>query len=467
MAELPIAFQSYESRSLPYSAQRLINLYYEMGVDGTKTGGVLFRRPGQELVTTLDTGPTRGIHVMNNVTFVVAGTVVYTIDQAGVATALSGTAVGGTDLVDMDDNGSQVAIVASNLGFIATTSDVIQITDEGFRSVTSVVFQDGFFIWTETNSARFFLSPLFNGIGPYDTLDFATAEYAPDNLVKVFSDHGDLFLLGDDSIEPWRNSGNVDFPFVPLSGAAMEVGLIARNTVQKLDNSLIWFGRDERGGNTVWRASGYSPQRISTHALESKWDQLMDLDQAYAFTFRYEGHAFYVLTVPDRGTWVYDASTTQWCEFQTNGREDWVVVGFGSASGRRFVGSRVGNELYDLKVDAFDDDGEAIIWQATSPPVATENNSLARHNFLRIDAGTGVGLTLGGDPEIFISWADEDGERFNSPKLMSLGALGDTRKRMFRRRLGQARSRTYRLQGSDPVALSLIGAYVDIEGGTY
>jgi hypothetical protein len=466
MPESLIGFQSYESRSLPYSAQRLVNLYFEVGNEGTKTPGVLFRRPGLELLTTLASSPIRGLHTMGDVVFIVAGTLVYTMDQSGTATVLPGNVLG-TDLVDMDDNGDQVAIVAGELGYIATTIEVVQIVHEGFRLVSSVVYMDGYFIWTEAYSARVFISALFDGIGPYDTLDFSTAEYGPDDAVKVFTDHDDLFVMGTRTVEAWRNTGNVDFPYEPIPGTTMEVGLIARNTVQKIDNSIIWFGRDERGGVTVWRADGYTPMRVSTHALESVWDESLALEQAYAMTMRIEGHAFYILTIPHEGTWAYDASTQKWGEWQTKGRADWNIVGFGASFGKRIVGDRETGDIYTVSVQNYDDAGTSIVWEATSPAIASPNNSLARHNHVRVDAGTGVGLTNGGDPQIWIQWADEDGERFNSPKLMSLGARGKSRTRCQVRRLGQARSRTYRLSGDDPVALSLIGAYVDVEPGAY
>ncbi len=467
--EFPISWQSYQSRAPSYSAQRLVNLYYETAppTDGTKTSGILFRRPGLTLLAELGNGPIRGIHTMNKVTFIVSGQLAYTLNQAGVATVLAGDPISGTDLVDMDDNGSQVAVAASGNGYIITTSTVTQITDDGFLPVSSVAFQDSFFIWTVKDSAQFFISPSFEGLGPYDPLDRVTAEYAPDILVKVFSDHGDLFLLGTESVEPWRGSGNVDFPYAPLSGAAMEVGTIARDTVQKIDNSIMWFGQDERGGITVWRANGYTPQRVSTHALEAIWDKLDSVTDAYAFTFRTEGHAFYVLTIKNQGTWVYDAATGFWTDWQSEGAKDWTVVGFASSFGRRIVGDRNSGKIYNVDTQNFDDDGTPIIWEVTSPPIATANNSLARHNFVRVDAKMGVGLTGGGDPKIWIMWSDEDGERFNSPKLLSLGKRGETTNRMYIRRLGQARSRTYRLRGSDPVDLALLGAYVEVQGGRY
>jgi hypothetical protein len=403
---------------------------------------------------------------MKGVPFVVVGEEIYTIDSGGSGTLLG--SLPGTDLVDMDDNGTQVAIASEGLGYIATTSSVQVITDSDFRTVSSVVYQDSLFIWTEANSGRFFLSAAFDGL-TYDALDFATAEYAPDNVVKVFSDHDDLLLFGKDTIEPWSNIGATDFPFTQNPGTALEVGLLGRDTAQKIDNSLMWFSSDERAGRTVQRLSGYTAVRVSTHALESKWDEIANPENAYAFTFRMEGHAFYVLVFPDEGTFVFDASTGMWCEWQTFGFDDWSVIGFSNAYNKRLVGDRRSNKIYEIGIDFLDDVGNTIRWEATSPPIASPNNELTRHNMIRIDMETGVGLESGqgSNPQMWLEWSNEDGSRYENKHLLDIGKVGDTKKRVFKRRNGIARSRTYRISGSDPVKIAILGAYIDVQGGRW
>lgn len=609
--EYPFSFQSYESRSLPFSAQRLVNMFYELGVPGTKSQGILYNRPGKTLFATVGSGPHRGTETMKGLPFVVSGQEVYTVDAAGVSTLLG--ALAGTDIVNMANNGSQVAIVAGTDGYIAvpflerttaltvagSASDVVitvasrtgvkvddnititldsgtdvttvvalegdtdltvgavstdtvltvtseagmtvadsisialdsggthtttiaslgpltindqmpsaaaigsivtfsnsgtikltvaltgaatignavvtseptlrQITDSNFPDVSSVTYQDNFFIWSVAETGQIQLSPLLDGLGPYDPLDVATAETAPDNLVAVFADHDDLFLMGEDTIEPWYNSGDVDTPFIPRGGTVMEVGLVARDSVVKLDNSIFWLGNaGERGGLTVWRASGYTPTRVSTHALETKWEKEGDVSGSHGFSFRLEGHDFYALTIPTLGTFVYDASTNLWCEWEENGKTGFDAIGFTDSYNKKLVGSGTDGKMFDLSVDVYTDNGEEVIREATSPPLSTESNNRARHNFARIDLETGVGLTTGQgiDPIISICWANEDGVSFGNWKEMSMGRLGKRKLRAYLRRLGIARSRTYKIRMSDPVKTAVLGAYADLEEGT-
>lgn len=609
MAELQLAFQSYEARANQFSQQRLVNLFWEQGVEGTKSEGILYKRPGLKSFATVGTGPIRGVWTMKGVPFIVSGTDVFTLDNAGVATNL-GTMTG-SGLVDMNDNGEQVAIVSGQNGYIAVpfvetttelsvaaaASDVIitvadrgnmavddiikitldstavdsttiaalegdttlsgamvatdtvvpvvseagitvgdtisivknddaiftdtvaslapltmnngidgaasigntvtfsndgtvkltdaitdvaaigndvvyqtptltLITDPNFRAVSSVTFQDGFFIWTEANTGRAFSSPLLNGLGPYDALNFATAEYESDNLVKAFSDHDDLFLCGTDTVEPWV-AGGTAFPYVPNSGTVMEVGLLARNAITKVDNGVILFGNaGERGGRSVWRIRGYSAQRISTHALESIWEGVDDVSDSYATSFRLEGHEFFVLTIPDTGTYVYDASTQRWCEWQTFNNKTWAAIGYSRAFNKNLVAAANGNGVFELSFDFLDDDGQTLKWEATTVPIATPNNYRATHKYLRIDMQSGVGLTIGqgSNPQIWLSWANED-EKFGNLHLLDVGKKGETKTRVQKRRLGQARSRTYKITGTDPVFTAIMGVYLELIGG--
>lgn len=458
MTLLPLSFQSYESRSLGFSAQRLVNLYWETAPEAAKSQGLLFGRPGLSIFTAVGPGPIRGIHTMKGVPFIVSGQNIFTLDSQGIPTNLG--SLPGTKLVDMADNGTQVAIVSGTSGFIATTSTVTQITDSGFRAVSSVTYMDSFFVWTENDTARFFLSPSFEGLGPYDPLDVATAEFAPDNLVKTFADHDELLNMGKDTVEPWWNSGEADFPYTQSQGTTMEVGIVARDTVRKLDNTVFWLGSDERGGLTVWRSRG-RPERVSTHALESQWDQAVNIQDSYAFTFRMEGHAFYVLTIQNFGTYVYDAATNLWCEWQTFGEKDWNAIGFSNAFSKRLTGNRRGNQIYEISIGNLDDAGLDMQWIATSPPVASENGEWMTHHLVRLDIDTGTEVDSNTVPEIYIDWADEDGEKYADKKLMSIGAKGETKKRAYRRRLGKARSRNYRFTGIVGGPVRIKGAYWD------
>lgn len=386
-----------------------------------------------------------------------------TLDDPTTGDAASGNLVtfGNSGTVKIAD-----AIAGDNAAIgndvVVNTPTLRQITDENFRPVSSVTFQDGFFIWSEFDTQVMFSSPLLDGIGPYDPLNFASAEYDSDKIVRVFSDHDDLFAFGENTTEPWV-AGGTAFPFVPNAGTVMEVGLAARNSVSKIDNSLMFFGNaGDRDGLSVWRIMGYSAQRVSTHALEAVWEAAGDVSDSYAITFRMEGHEFYVLTIPGTGTFVYDASTQMWTTWKTRNQEGWEAIGFSNAYNSKIVADFNGNGLFTLSMDFFDDDGDAILWEGITVNVAEPNGYMQTHKYLRIDMQTGVGLTTGqgSNPQIFLSWADED-EKFGNLHLLDVGKKGETKTRVQKWQLGQARSRVYKVQGSDPVFTAILGMYLE------
>src|ERR1700754_3691332 len=129
-----------------------------------------------------------------------------------------------------------------------------------------------------------------------DALRFATAESSPDNLVRVYSAFGQLWLYGEKTTEVWYNSGDADFPFARVEGAKMQIGCAAANSVLDMDNSPLWLGQDKDGRGIVYRAQGYTALRISTTAVELVLRQSGDLSQIRSYSYQENGHLFLVLT---------------------------------------------------------------------------------------------------------------------------------------------------------------------------
>lgn len=119
MPKIPFATQSYKSKSLPISAQRLLNMYAEKEPPDAKTQVAVFGCPGLAAFTSVGTGPLRNAHVMSNVLYVVSGSELWSVNSLGDALLLGG-GIDGSGRVSMDDNGNQVVIVNGIEGFIYT-----------------------------------------------------------------------------------------------------------------------------------------------------------------------------------------------------------------------------------------------------------------------------------------------------------------------------------------------------------
>ena len=395
----PILGGSYVARSLNAADNRMVNLFAEAIPEGSggKEAGFLLRCPGLRLLATVGDGPIRGLWVTNGVAYVVSGSKFYSLSTSYTVTLL-GT-VSGSGPVSMADNGTQIFIACNPTSFIYNTSTGVfgQITDTDFPGAGSVGYLDGYFVFNEPNSQKFWVTSLLDGTS-IDPLDFASAEGYPDNVVALIVDHREIFLFGNNSVEIWYDAGTPDFPLARIQGAFMEVGCEAAYSVAKLDNSVFWVGSDARGRGVVYRANGYTPARVSTNALEYAIQSYGNISDAIGYTYQQDGHPFYVLIFPSaQATWVYDVSTQLWHEraaFEngefTRHRSNCQM----SFNNEVVVGDYEDGRLYAYDLDVYADDDQIQKWLRSWRALATGTNTLKRtaHHSLQLDAETGVGL---------------------------------------------------------------------------
>ena len=395
----PILGGSYVARSINAADNRMVNLFPEAIPEGSggKEAGFLLRCPGLRLVATVGDGPIRGLWVTNGIAYVVSGNKFYSLNTDWAAT-LIGT-VSGTGPVSMADNGTQIFIACNPLSYIYNVSTAVfgQITDVDFPGAGSVGYLDGYFVFNEPNTQKFWVTSLLDGTS-IDPLDFASAEGYPDNVVALIVDHREIFLFGNTSVEVWYDAGTPDFPLARIQGAFMEVGCAAAYSVAKLDNSVFWLGSDARGRGVVYRANGYTPARISTNAVEYAIQSYGNIANAIAYTYQQDGHPFYVLIFPSAGaTWVYDVSTQLWHE--RAGFENGDFTRHRSNCQMAFnnevvVGDYEDGRVYAYDLDVYADDDQTQKWLRSWRALATGQNNLKRtaHHSLQLDAETGVGL---------------------------------------------------------------------------
>ena len=456
--QVPLAAHSYQARSLPLSAQRLLNLYPEVAPPDAKSKLVLLGTPGLKLFST-GTNAVRGVHRMKGILYAVRGTEVYKVASDGASTKLGD--VTGTDDVVMADNGTQLVIVGDDKGWVVESDAVTEITDPDFPTPSSVAYIDGYFLFTEKDSGQFFISALYDGMD-YDALDFATAESAPDDNVAVFVDHREVWLFGENSIEVWYNSGDAAFPFDRITGATLERGCAGKSTIAKLNNSVFWLGDD----GIVYRAEGYTPTRVSTHAIEYAIAKATGTPRAWTYT--QEGHEFYVLSYDD-GTFVYDASAGLglWHERGSWTLPRWRVECGCACYGKVMVGDYVNGNIYELDLDTYTENGTVISRVAVSPPVHADGKWFKMPYFeLEVESGAGLTSGQGSDPQAMLDWSDDGGKTWSNELWAAMGKIGEYTRRSRWTRLGRTRSRYMRVTISEPVKIAIISAETDPRVGT-
>lgn len=465
---VPFATNSYKSRSLPLSAQRCVNFFPEAQPPDAKAKIALFGTPGiQELMDAGGNGPCRGFFISTIGSYAVIGTQLYEIESGN----LSGLgAIDGQGAVYFaENNAGQIAICAPPKLYVLTGTALDEVTDPDFPGAGSLDYIDGYGVFNAPDTGQFWITAL-NNFGDVDALDYVTAESAPDNIRRVIVDHREVWLFGASTIELWVNTGSVDFPFERQSGATIERGVSAPDTVTKLDNTLYWLANDY----VVYRADGYTPVRVSTHAIEFAIQSSPSRDIAIAFSYEQEGHAFYVLTLPALAdypgqTFVFDASSGLWHERQSGVTDAaWRVryIAYDPVQGKYLAGDDRTGKVYQMSLDLYSENGATMLAYAVSPPLHADAKR-AYQSYLQIEIESGVGLTVGqgSDPQMMLQISDDGGKTWGNEKWASMGRIGEYNWRARWRRLGMFRQRYMRVGISDPVKRVIIAADTEITVG--
>jgi len=390
----PILGSSYVARSVNAADSRMVNLFPEIVPEAGKEPAFLQRCPGLRLVATVGQGPIRGMWKFGDFLYVASGGKLYRVDGNFAATELG--LINGSGPVSMSDNGTQLFVACNPDAFIYNSSTGVfgQITDPDFPGAVTVGYLDGYFVFNEPNSQRFWVTSLNDGTA-IDPLDFASAEGNPDDVVSLMVDHREVWLFGNNTIEVWYNAGLADFPLARIEGAFMETGCLAPYSVAKLDNSVFWLGSDARGNGIVYRNQGYNAQRVSTHAIEWQIQQYNVLNDAIGYSYQQDGHSFYVLTFPTaQATWVFDVATGAWHE-----RAFWDGAQFRrhrsncqtNFAGQVLVGDWENANLYVFDADYYLDNLSVQRWLRSWRALPTGQNNLKRtaQHTLQLDCETG------------------------------------------------------------------------------
>ena len=354
---------------------------------------------------------------------------------------------------------------------------VIPSSDGAFSGGSAVDIVDNYFVYNRPNTQQWAASNLLSPI-TYG-LSFASKFTGPDNLVSLICDHGQVYLLGEQTSEVWADQGTFPFAFQRIPGSSSQHGIAAQFSLAKLGNSFAYVAKNNRGQSEIVMMNGYFPQRISTHAVENTLVN-QNVSDAIAYTYQLEGHECYVVTFPSLDlTWVYDISTQLW--------HKWLYVDTQNNFHRHrsncaavfqnlvLVGDYANGQIYSLDPNNYTDNGDEIRRVRRCPHLVTD---FQRQYFeeLQIQFQPGVGLegitdppinqeTIGSIPQAMLRWSNDGGSTWSNEHWSQIGQVGKYKNRIIWRRLGWARDRIYEVVVTDPVFACIISANLKASAG--
>jgi hypothetical protein len=381
-------------------------------------------------------------------------------------------------------SGKIIICAGGNLwAFDMVTNTITQVA-VGMDIFTAVDYCDGYMVALAASSSttvpvgtKFYISDPTDPTS-WNPLDFSGISMYADSALAMLVDHREIWFWGPKRTVVYYDSGNPDFPFEPIPSAFIEQGIIAPWTPVRLDNSVFWLGADERGAIVAWRAQGYLPLRVSTHAVENAWTEYARVDNAIAYSYQDKGHSFWVIYFPTPNTtWVYDTATGQWHErgFWDSAHQQYTahrsrchVYSFG----KHLVGDWATGIIYQMSTDLLTDDiGDGTPHEIRrfrrAPHIENELDQVYHFKMqLQLETGMGPALTggVGGferQPQVSLRWSNDAGHTWSNEDWKDAGSTGQYRKRVIWRRLGKARSRVYEVMVSDPIVWRLVDAHLN------
>jgi len=432
----------------------------------------LIYTPGISVFATLPQGPVRGQFLNEGRYFAIGGDSLYEVSSAGAAT-LRGVVGNDGRPISFANSQIQTLIVSAGRAFCFTlaTNALKEVTDQLAGPALQCEYSDGFGIIAIQNSNKFqFSNPL--DFTTWPGLQVNEVSVFSENIASIICNHRELWIFGSKHYQPYQDTGSAEL-FDVIPGAMIETGCGATFAPCRADNSVFWVDQSERGAWSCWRSSGYTPVRISTHAVEVALTSYANSAQMVSYAYQDAGHTFWVLYIPGAPcSWVFDIAEGLWHK-----RCSWVNGKFGPhfswnhcfAFGMHLVGDWNSPNIYQLSGANLTDNG-ATIRRVRRAPTILDEMKWMRHAQMVVDIDTGLGpqpplldgLFNPRAPQAILRWSDDRGHTFGNDHVANCGQAGQFKVRAIWRRLGRSRYRVYELVVTDPIPWYITDAYLEM-----
>jgi len=464
---------SYESEAVTADAERTVNFYVEnMQSEGATTRKTLYPIPGVEELSAGGIGPGRAHFFMDDREFAVIATTLYEIDSGGALTARGTVALDDNPatISSNGDGGGELFITSGANGYVYTlATDTLSQVAALNGKATMGDYLDGYFLALDAATSTLYISDLLDGT-TWDPTQFAQRSAAPDPWVSMKVNGIYIYLFGEQTSEPWYNTGESPFPFAPYPGIRINYGIAAPFSRAVLGKDIIWLGAAIEGRSMVLRAPGFEPEIISTYPVQSQIDGYLGVSAATADSYSDRGHSFYLLNFAQQGiTWAWDAETNLWAERGTwlsdenrfqSWRPRWHAYAFNQHRMLDGESAAVYRMSFDVATDA---EGLQIRRLRRAPALMAENEYIFYAAFeLDLEPGLGATSGQGEDPQVMLRFSNDGGKTWSSEMMRSAGKLGQYSARVRWNRLGCGRRRVFEVSFTDPIPWRLTNAYLTL-----
>ena len=431
-----------------------------------------FLRPGDGIVAN-GTGPgiDRGGINWQGSCYRVMGTKLVEVSSMGTVTVL-GDVGGPTDqLVTFDYSFDELAIASGGRLYYWDGTTLTQVTDPDLGVVLDVVWVDGYFMTTD---GEFLIVTELNDPTQVNPLKYGSSEVDPDPVVALLKLRNEVYALNRNTIEVFDNVGGELFPFARIDGAQIQKGVVGTQACCVFIERIAFLGSGRNEAPGIYVGAAATAQKISTQEIDNL---LLNYTEVQLATVKLEArndknHQHLYVHLPDR-TVAYDASASE-----ALGEQVWftlvtTVVGFAQYRARNMVWAYdkwLVADPQSTTIGYFVQDtghhwGQQVRWEFGTLIVYNESNG-AIFNELELVSLTGS-IALGKNPQISTSYS-LDGKSYSQEKFISVGTIGNTKKRLAWFQQGHMRNwRIQRFRGDSDAHVSFVRLEAQIEALAY
>jgi hypothetical protein len=459
-----IVGQSYEHRSRTFSIQKTMNLIPQGEFTGASES-TLTTWPGCTIMAT-DSGANRGITIFNNELYKVSGSTLSRVSSAGSVTDI-GT-ITGFNRCGFANDGTTLIITTGGTGYQYDGTTLSIISDSDYQNANTVAYINQQMVY-DGNGGKFQVSNV-GAPTAIENNNFATAESAPDDTLRVLAFNERVYLFGTDTLETWYNSGSGNPPFARVQGGTMNVGLEAIHSVATTDDYFYFLSNDNR----VYRVSSHQVENITTIAVSHQLDFISYKEDAIGQIYRIEGQNIYVLTFPNGNkTFAFNEQNGAWFNLSTNADEDrYIGEDYVEIYGKRLIADAIGN-IHELSLTTYTDNGEVKIQERIFGPLNGIAINAPGERFLMswldiiMELGVGLVTGQGTNPQLMVSASFDGGKTFSTENDVLIGRQGDGRIKARWWHCESFYDGFFRIRCSDHVFICIYGGAIGIKPSGY
>ena len=431
-----------------------------------------FLRPGDGIVSN-GTGPgiDRGGINWRDRLYRVMGTKLVEINSAGTVTTLGDVGGPVDQLVTFDYSFDQLAIASGGRLYYWNETTLTQVTDPDLGVVLDFCWVDGYFMTTD---GEFLIVTELTDPTQVNPLKYGSSEVDPDPVVALLKLRNEVYALNRNTIEVFDNVGGELFPFARIDGAQIQKGVVGTQACCIYIERVAFLGGGRNEAPAIYVGAAAVTEKISTQEIDNL---LLQYTEAQLTLVKLEArndknHQHLYVHLPDR-TIVFDASASK--DLQT---PVWFTLvsaldGFAQYRARNIVwvydkwmvGDPQNTNIGYLVQDIGSHWGQQVRWEFGTLIVYNESNG-ALFSELELVSLTGS-VVLGKNPQISTSYS-LDGQSYSQEKFISVGTIGNRKKRLAWFQQGHMRNwRIQRFRGDSDAHVSYVRLEAQIEALAY